>query len=132
MKTNNRGNKVTIYCKAPGGCIARTEGYFVRVEEHNCPGGGADVVFIKKGGRLECTVMSFYSSFWMVVDGWGHPDPDSLFLAAERSESGVETARGRYRSCDPRWIADFFAGAGRGLKPRAMFRDGVLTDMTSN
>lgn len=131
MANTARGNKVTIYCKAPGGSIARTEGYLVRIEEHTC--GGADVVFVKKGGKLECTVMSYYSPFWLVVDGWNHPTPDSLFMPAEPSATaGVEVARGRYRSCDPRWVSDFFAGTGAELKPRAMFKDGKLLDMTSN
>jgi hypothetical protein len=124
--------KVTIYCKAAGGNIARIEGYFIRVEDHG-PNLGADVIFIKKRGRSECTVMSYYSSFWMVVDGWGHPQPDGLFLPGSRSETGCEVARGRYRSCDPSWVGDFLADAGAELKPIAMYRDGVLQmDLTTN
>jgi hypothetical protein len=128
MRENRR---VTIYCKAAGGNIARIEGYFVRVEGHG-PDLGADVVFIKKRGRTECTVMSFYSSFWMVVDGWGHPEQDGLFLPATRSETSGEVARGRYRSCDPSWVRDFLASAGAELKPIAMYRDRVLQiDLTT-
>jgi hypothetical protein len=69
----------------------------------------------------------------MVVDGWGHPEPDGLFLPATRSETGCEVARGRYRSCDPSWVGDFLASAGAELKPIAMYRDRVLQiDFTTN
>ncbi len=77
--------------------------------------------------------MSYYSSFWMVVEGWGHPEPHGLFLPATQSETGCEVARGCYRSCDPSWVGDFLAGAGAELKPIAVYRDGALRmDLTSN
>jgi hypothetical protein len=70
-------DKVTIYCKDAAGNIVQHEVHFLRVVDHGT--NGADVVFRKKRGRSEYVVSSFYSSFWEVVDGWGHPRPDSLY-----------------------------------------------------
>jgi hypothetical protein len=45
--------------------------------------------------------------FLLVLEGWGHPDPDSMFGEAQTSESGLEFREGRYSMCDPRWESDF-------------------------
>jgi hypothetical protein len=120
----NAKDKVTIYCKGVAGNIVRLEGHLVRIVDHGT--NGADVVYQKPRGRADYVVSSYYSSFWAVVDGWGHPAPDSLFLAAKETAPGVTVEHARYRSCDPSWVADFFAGAGVNLQLRAMFRDRVL------
>lgn len=124
-------SKVTIYHKGAAGNILRTEGHLVRIDARET--GGADVVFVKKGGRHEVAVMSYYSSFWLVVDGWGHPQPDDLFLPARETVTGCMVARGRYRSCDPAWVQDFMRSVGADLRPIAMYRDGALqVDQTTN
>ncbi len=117
-------DKVTIYSKGVAGAIVRCEVHFVRIVDHGA--NGADVVFRKRRGRAEYVISSFYSSFWTVVDGWGHPVPDSLFTTRVQTASGVEVARGRYRSCDPAWVSDFLGGAGADLPFRAMFSGNVL------
>jgi hypothetical protein len=122
MATTN--NKVTLYYKGLAGNIVREEGHLVRIKDHGT--NGADIVYRKRRGRADYVVSSYYSSFWAIVDGWGHPAPDGLFRAAEETAPGVTVAHGRYRSCDPSWVEDFFTGAGADLKVRAMFRDGVL------
>lgn len=38
----------------------------------------------------------------VILEGWGHPDPDSGWLPAEG-----RMQQAKYRSCDPRWTGDF-------------------------
>lgn len=110
--------KVTIYFKAPMG-IGKVEG---RLTEVNDPGG---VSYIGKGGSREKMIMTYYSPFILVVEGWNKPDPDSIWDPATRQEGGgVVTQRGRYRSTDPRWESDFLAGPGKSLKQIVLFKDG--------
>lgn len=45
----------------------------------------------------------------LVLEGWGHPDPDSAFGSEEQAAPGVTLSRSRYSSCDPRWQSDFDA-----------------------
>ena len=124
---NAIGERVTVYCKGAAGAISRIESTLVRIENRDA--GGADVVFVKRGARRESIVMSFYSSFWLVARGWNLPDAAPLFHPAEPGiTDGVTVARGRYRSCDPSWVAEFFAGPGADLTGVvAMYRDGACT-----
>ena len=49
----------------------------------------------------------------LVLDGWGHPDPDSVWDESTRRVEGVITVvHGRYRSFDSRWQGDFDAKIG--------------------
>ena len=45
--------------------------------------------------------------FLLVLEGWDHPEPDSMFGEAQTSEAGLEFREGRYSMCDPRWESDF-------------------------
>ena len=45
--------------------------------------------------------------FLLVLGGWDHPEPDSMFGEAKTSEAGLEFREGRYSMCDPRWQSDF-------------------------
>lgn len=124
-------DKVTIYYKGPGGNILQQEGHFVRVEDRG-PGRGADVVFRPRRGRRERVIESYYHSFWMVVEGWEQPTPDSLFVdpvtpvEPNVATSGVIVRTGRYRSTDPRWVSDFCEGVGKRLTVRAVFHNRTL------
>ena len=117
-------DKVTIYYKGPGGNILRQEAHFLRIIDR-CPSGGADIVYRRPRGRREYVIQSYYSSFWMVVEDWNQPMPDSLFVNPV-IKPGVTVSTGRYRSTDPAWVTDFLAGAGRDLKVRAVFHNKTL------
>lgn len=111
-----KGPKVTIYSKGPAGNIIRTEGLLTAI--HNSA-GWANVAFIPKGARREAMIMSYYSPFWMVVEGWGHPEPQGLYdPATERGSGEVTSMRGRYRSQDPRWEKDFYNSLFDKLKSK--------------
>jgi len=42
----------------------------------------------------------------VILEGWGHPDPDHGMVEMSRTEDAV-TSRSRYGACDPRWQNDF-------------------------
>ena len=52
-------------------------------------------------------VQSFQPSL-LILEGWGHPEPDGIFEDAPAVAAGEAVSqRGRYASCDPRWSSDF-------------------------
>jgi hypothetical protein len=61
----------------------------------------------------------------LVLDGWGHPDPDGAFeVVEERADVRVEQSR--YRTYDDRWQTDFNARIGAYL---AQGNGRVLADL---
>lgn len=115
------GVKATIYFTGAMGDIKSVDGTVTRVAS---PGG---IFFIKKGGRRENMIMTYYSPFIMAVKGWGHPKPPSAWReTVDTSTPGVTMRQGKYRSADPRWESDFMGAVGDRLKPIVLFRDGTL------
>ncbi len=114
-----KGEKITIYMTGVAGAITKREGFLKSADRNGI------TYFPPKARKHAAMVMSYYAPFWMIVKGWGHPAPDSLFLPPEAGDTpGVTTQKGRYRSSDPRWVEDFFSGPGKHLKPWAMLRNG--------
>jgi hypothetical protein len=109
--------KVTVYSASEfTGQIRKHEGRLVRIEDLTAPGRvvrSADVWIVGKGGRAEHRISS---SFWVLVDGWGHPDP-------ERTPEGAPSAL----SHAPELVTEFIAGLGSRLDARAMFHDKKLS-----
>ena len=66
------------------------------------------VEFVPKRGRRAVRVVKLPDARVLcILPGWGHPDPDGLWdESTRRVSSGVESMRGRYGSCDPRWSSD--------------------------
>ncbi len=118
--------KVTVYFTSElSGRVVRREGRLVRVDDYTQPGRahrGADVVIVRKGGRSEERISS---SFWVVVDGWGHPDP-----GGPTDDGQGDGADGRYRhaSHDPAWVGEFLRGIGTRLSSRFMLAGGALSE----
>lgn len=113
------GTMVTIYAKGVLG-IDKLEGRLVSVSAH-------EVVFVPARCKRARVLMSYYAPFWAIVEGVGHPAPDSAWNAPTTSDNGTTTQTGRMRSTDPRWVAEFRQGAGRELKFRAVYADKELT-----
>lgn len=67
------------------------------------------VEFVPRGKRKARGFVQSYRPSLLVLEGWGHPDPDSAFLPPTDQGDGVATLVGRYSSCDPRWQGDFDA-----------------------
>jgi hypothetical protein len=126
----SKGPKVTIYSQGAFGAIDKVEGYLAGVRGHGKGSApGAMVDYVGKRGRKVRTVWSMYSPFIMVVEGWGHPDPESLYDPATATGGEVTTMRGRRRGTDPGWVDSFLAGPGKKLKSKivAIFKDGKLS-----
>jgi hypothetical protein len=102
--------KATIYLR---GMISmtRTEVRDLRIEirPYAQYDSAVHVSFVPKGGRSRRGFVESHSPSLVVLDGWGHVEPASMFIASETSDSGVECSRGRYSACDPRCLADFGA-----------------------
>lgn len=64
------------------------------------------VEFVPRGKRKARSFVQSYKPSLLVLEGWNHPDPDSMFLPAE-DHGDVMVAHGRYSACDPRWQGDF-------------------------
>jgi|GEM_PF-2750703 len=115
--------KATIYFKGPLG-ISKTEGHLTSVD---AGGAGGMVNYIPKGGRRERGIMTYYSPFIMVVEGWNKPDPDTAFEEiGEGKTPGVSLSKGKYMSADPRWVSDFMDAIGKRMRPLVLFEDGKL------
>ena len=57
-----------------------------------------------------CTVTPNHDGsgiFLLVLEGWDHPEPDSIYGEVQTSEAGLDFREGRYSMCDPRWESDF-------------------------
>jgi hypothetical protein len=109
--------KVTIYFTSEfTGQIRKLEGRLVQIDDLTAPGRaarGADVWLVRKGARQKERVSS---SFWVLADGWGHPDPARV---AEGELSHLSHA--------PELVSEFIMGPGSRLPARAMLHDKRLT-----
>lgn len=113
------GQRVTVYFTGPMGSIGSKEGTLSAVDAH-----GVD--FIPKGGRREHRIMTYYSPFILVVNGWGKAKPSRGMVPVASSTPGVTVSRSLYRSADPRWVSDFMRDIGNKYAPVALFEHGQL------
>lgn len=70
--------------------------------------------FTPKRKRKERHLVQAYGPSLVILEGWGHPEPDGMFLPAEPSKVNPEdvmVSRGRYSACDPRWQSDIFTNS---------------------
>ena len=84
------------------------------------------VEYIEPRQRHARTFVDSHKPSVLVLDGWGHPDPDSAFGAEEQTAPGVTLSRSRYLSCDPRWQSDFDAKINAYLAEKSVR---VIADM---
>jgi hypothetical protein len=106
-----RMGKVTMYFQGGFG-MAKVEASRAKIEvkPHAQYARGIYVDFLPKRARRERSFVQAYRPSLVVLEGWGHPDPDSAFLPAKPGgEPGVTVSEGRYSACDPRWQSDFDA-----------------------
>jgi hypothetical protein len=106
-------NKVTMYVRSEFGMgIRKIEAReaTVDVKPYAQYARGIFVEFKRARERRARWFVQAYGPSLVILDGWGHPDPDGMWDESTRSSVGeVETVRGRYAACDPRWQGDFDA-----------------------
>jgi hypothetical protein len=113
--------KVTIYHNGGAIGIGKTEAKLIAVTGGDMSGPGGHVFYSKKGGRNIQVLMPYYSPFWVIVDGWGQPNPDDPYVPL--GGDGVSVSKSKYMSADPRWETDFLDGIGKKLKVLAQLRN---------
>ena len=102
-------DKVTLYFHGGFG-MSKIEATRLKVEvrEHAQYARGVYVEFLPKRARKLRGFVQAYGPSLVVLEGWGHPDPDDAFLPEEPGQAeDVTIRRGRYSMCDPRWESDF-------------------------
>lgn len=105
--------KATIYSQSDLGLgLRKTEARNLKVQiiPYAQYANAVEITFIPKGKRNERVITETTHAATVVLAGWGHAlQPDGVYLPATKAETGAETARGRYRSCDSRWVSDFMS-----------------------
>lgn len=109
-----KAEKVTIYRRSEMmGNVVKVEARSVDVERvaYAQYRDAIKLQFIPKGARKPRGLVETYRSSLLVLEGWGHPDPDAIFdeSKAETGTDGVTTVRGRYAAFDEGWARDFDA-----------------------
>ena len=66
------------------------------------------LTFTPKGARKPRGVV-YDQPYVLVLAGWGHPDPDGMWVDSGEKLGTVTVQHGRYSACDPRWETDFDA-----------------------
>jgi len=98
--------KVTYYFQGEFGMgIRKVEGRLVDIEvrkwaQYSC---SPSIKMIPKRKRLIREYRQTYKPFFLVLDGYGHPDLDDGYIKLESSVPGVTVKKSKYTSFDPRW-----------------------------
>lgn len=120
--------KVTIYTGATFG-IQKYEGTLVDcgtkkyAQYDNAP----FVAYIPKGKRKTTGFIKGYKPYILIVEGFGHPAPDDMFLPPIISETGVAVSKTRYSCFDDKYSHDFDAKIAEHLKTCVVIMDNRFT-----
>lgn len=109
-------DRVTIYFRGGLGAISRVE---CRTAEVRVRGwaqypAAVECRFVPKGARKERGFVQSYRPSLLVLDGWGHPEPDGMFDESQaevrQTRAGTVTSvMARYSACSDGWQRDFDA-----------------------
>lgn len=104
--------KCTVYTSGMFG-IRKTEVRQVKVElgPYAQYSEAVHVTYLEKGKRKARAMVEGYRPYFLVLEGWGHPDPAGMWEESSSAELKVS----RYSACDPRWQDDFDAKIGSYL-----------------
>ena len=92
------GNYKRIECKA----------YAVSVGKYAQYNAAVHAYFQQPRQRLVRGFVQHFRPSLVVLDGWGHVEPPSMW-GKSRTENGMTVTEARYSACDDRWDSDFSA-----------------------
>lgn len=110
MSTAKSATKVTVYVNGAFG-YSKVEATEFSSEIAPYAQYKAAVVFQykPKGKRKPRGYVQSYEPSLLVLDGWGHPEPESAMTAPERSETGLLVSQSRHASFDKAYATEFSA-----------------------
>lgn len=139
-RTKEQKELVTIYTVNGFGSISMSIGTLIELgkqvyaQYNNAPYikytriARPTVVGIPKGKRKEVGYIKGYKPFLVVLKGFNHPEPNSMFNKAIKQPSGLITSKSTYSSFDERYITDFNEGFNSYLEAN---KDLILMDVRS-
>jgi hypothetical protein len=67
----------------------------------------AFVRYVPKGKRNEQGIIKGYHPYILILEGHGHPEPESMFVDLGKSSTGLSVSQSKYRSFDENYKTDF-------------------------
>jgi hypothetical protein len=64
------------------------------------------IVYTPKKCRKQYQNLLIYKPYALIIEGWGHPEPDDLFISISE-EGGVKASKSKYACFDERFKTDF-------------------------
>lgn len=110
MSTNPlKTQKVTIYFR--GEMFSNyhkieATAHAVRLVKYAQYSSAVEFTFIPKGARKARGTVQTYQPSLLILEGWNHPDPATMFSDPE-SRGDVTVQRSRHASCAPEWDSEF-------------------------
>lgn len=103
-------NQITVYWTGEFfGSVIKKEGTLIEhgtrkyAQYNNAP----FVKMIPAGKRNPVLIAKEYKPFILVLEGTGHPEPQSMWKESNTPVAGVTVTEAKYSSFDDRWDTDF-------------------------
>lgn len=103
-------NQITVYWSGEFmGSINKQEGTLIQhgtrkyAQYNNAP----FVEMVPAGKRKGIRISREYNPFILILEGTGHPDPQSMWGEITSSSPGITVRQAKYSSFDDRWETDF-------------------------
>lgn len=124
MRTLANNQLVTIYINGGFGNIVKYEGKLIEYGNRKYAqyDNASFASFVPKGKRKAVGFIKTSHSTMLILPGYNHPEPDSMFGEAKIDENGTSIRESRYMSFDSRFATDFDAKidgylANNNIKP---------------
>lgn len=110
QESNASAGKSTLYYRSDFGAINKVECRSIIV--HRRPwaqyDGSVEVIFVQKGKRNARRINEGYRPYFIVLEGWGHTDPDNMFHNHRETADGKAViSEARHSVCSDGWTDDF-------------------------
>jgi len=109
QKTDLISRKVTLYFSGDMGLAVHkveARAFFFQIGQYAQYPSAVEVAWIAKGQRLPRQTVQTYKPSMLILEGWGHPDPASMW-GEESASGGVVTRAARFSACSSEWQSEF-------------------------